>query len=201
MPVIFQKWIKREDARRNPEVLYVFGDNVRRVGRGGQAAELRGEVNAVGVATKYSPSSCFGNTPAQITAQAKIIDIDMKPLFEHLLKGGIVVWPSDGIGTGLAGLPTYAPESFEYIKGKLAALIRVGKLFDKGKVVSAVQEASTHRNVEKIPEPDDVCHDSHNVRSSDASSFDVICINCGATDSAGDGWGDLRFPCKKPVLL
>lgn len=29
----------------------------------------------------------------------------------------------------------------------------------------------------------------------DASSYDEICEICGATDIAGGGWGDLRFPC------
>jgi hypothetical protein len=42
----------------------------------------------------------------------------------------------------------------------------------------------------------DECHPSHKTRSSDASSFDEICILCGATDFAGGGWGNLRFQCK-----
>jgi hypothetical protein len=42
----------------------------------------------------------------------------------------------------------------------------------------------------------DACHPSHVTRPSDASSFDEICINCGARDSAGGGWGSLRYPCK-----
>lgn len=144
MPVLFQKVYKREDARRNPQVLYVFGDNVRRVGRGGQAAELRDEPNAVGVATKYSPAECFGDEPAQVIAQNRVIDEDMKPLFFHLVKGGIVVWPTDGIGTGLAGLPTYAPRTFDHIQQKLAALIRVGKLFEQDGSELAMQEAGPH---------------------------------------------------------
>ena len=144
MPLLFQKTYVREDARRNPQVLYVFGDNVLRVGRGGQAFALRDEPNAVGVATKYSPNECFGNEPAQVIAQNRIIDEDMKPLFEQLVKGGIVIWPTDGIGTGLAGLPTYAPRTFDHIQKKLAALIRVGKLFDRGDVDAATREAASH---------------------------------------------------------
>lgn len=142
--LIFQKVYKRDDARRNPDVLYVFGDNVRRVGRGGQAAELRDEPNAIGVATKYSPHECFGESPEKVLAQNRIIDLDMKPLFRHLCLGGIVVWPSDGIGTGLAGLPIHAPSTFAHISAKLAALIRVGKLFAKGSEAVARGEARTH---------------------------------------------------------
>lgn len=43
-------------------------------------------------------------------------------------------------------------------------------------------------------------HPSHVTRVSlDASSYDEICINCGATDIPGGGWGELGRPCPKPV--
>lgn len=38
-------------------------------------------------------------------------------------------------------------------------------------------------------------HPSHETRSSDASTFDEVCVNCGATDIAGGGWGKLAKPC------
>lgn len=38
-------------------------------------------------------------------------------------------------------------------------------------------------------------HKSHVWRISDASSYDHICVNCGATDVAGGGWGRLAEPC------
>jgi hypothetical protein len=38
-------------------------------------------------------------------------------------------------------------------------------------------------------------HPSHKTRSSDASSFDEVCVLCGATDISGGGWGWLRVPC------
>ena len=38
-------------------------------------------------------------------------------------------------------------------------------------------------------------HPSHITRFSDASTFDEICINCGATDEVPGGWGQLAFPC------
>jgi hypothetical protein len=39
-------------------------------------------------------------------------------------------------------------------------------------------------------------HPSHVTRISDASSFDEICVNCGATDGLGT-WGLLALPCPK----
>ena len=42
-------------------------------------------------------------------------------------------------------------------------------------------------------------HPSHVTRISiDASSFDYICDNCGATDEVPGGWGALDLPCPNP---
>lgn len=38
-------------------------------------------------------------------------------------------------------------------------------------------------------------HLSHITRSSDSSLYDEKCVNCGATDIAGGGWGKLAQPC------
>lgn len=136
MPVLFQKMIFREDLRRNQQCLYVFGDNVLRKGMGGQAGHMRGEPNAIGVATKYRPSmdpeDFFGEAPEQVAAQNRLLDEDMKPLFEHVKRGGIVVWPTDGIGSGLSELPTRAPQTWDYLQQKLAALLATAALFEKG---------------------------------------------------------------------
>lgn len=40
-------------------------------------------------------------------------------------------------------------------------------------------------------------HPSHKTRFSDASTFDEICINCGATDEVPGGWGQLAYPCAR----
>lgn len=124
MPVIFQKIIKREDLVRNRTVLYVFGDNVTRKGMGGQAEEMRGEPNAVGVRTKYTPGPhYFVEAEAETAAQNKMIDQDMKRLFDHVKNGGIVVWPAAGIGRTRARMHISAPTTFAYMKAKLKALM------------------------------------------------------------------------------
>jgi hypothetical protein len=55
--------------------------------------------------------------------------------------------------------------------------------------------AEYQKQYEQIVELPNKCHPSHKTRASDASSFDEVCIKCGARDSLGS-WGDLRFPCK-----
>jgi hypothetical protein len=42
MPILYQHRIYRMDLIANPNILYVFGDNTKRVGMGGQAGEMRG---------------------------------------------------------------------------------------------------------------------------------------------------------------
>lgn len=128
MPVVFQKLVRREDLRRNPEVLYVFGDNVERKGMGGQAGAMRGEPNAVGVPTKYSAALCFNDDPADAAEQKRIIDTNMSVLFQHVSRGGVVIWPSDGIGTGLADLENKSPDTFDYLKAKLSGLLEAARV-------------------------------------------------------------------------
>ncbi|AXQ68724.1 hypothetical protein HOU00_gp401 [Caulobacter phage CcrPW] len=135
MPVLFQHHIVRRDLRRNADVLYVFGDNVARHGDGGQAAEMRNEPNGIGVATKYLPSmsedAFFANDPAAVDAQNRIIDQDMKPLFDKVKQGGIVIIPAAGLGTERAELRTRSPETWNYLQDKISALLRTADMFDK----------------------------------------------------------------------
>lgn len=120
--LLYQKFIKREDLRANPHVLYVFGDNLGRVGMGGQAREMRGEPNAVGIPTKKHPdmdeSSFF--TDEDYTLWYSAIALDLLQLTNHSSKNkGIIIWPLDDIGTGLAELPTRAPlihKQIQFIK-------------------------------------------------------------------------------------
>jgi DNA-directed RNA polymerase subunit RPC12/RpoP len=43
-------------------------------------------------------------------------------------------------------------------------------------------------------------HPSHVTRFSDASTYDEICVNCGAHDHTGGGWGRLALPCPQPPI-
>lgn len=106
MPVQYVDWIERDMLRHNPEVAFVFGDNAERVGLGGQAGAMRGEPNAIGVATLHSPSRPYA--PGDASALA-ILMADLTRVAEPLARGALVMVPSDGIGTGIAALPERAP--------------------------------------------------------------------------------------------
>lgn len=124
MPVIYQKRICRDDLIKNRDVLYVFGDNDRRTGYGGQANEMRDEPNAVGVRTKKFPgnSSHHYYTDTEYEENCQKIHEDMVPLFEHVTHGGIVIIPTDGLGTGFARLSTCAPHTLRFLENKLRRL-------------------------------------------------------------------------------
>lgn len=128
MSVVFQKIIRKEDLGRNPQVLYVFSDNRARKGYIGQAHEMRGEKNGVGVAVSNSEFSTYTDEPGAVVRQCKAIDKDMKRLFAHIQKGGVVVWPSDGIGCGTAELQKNSPMTFDHLQRKLLSLIHLGRL-------------------------------------------------------------------------
>jgi hypothetical protein len=115
MPVRFQKHIIREHLRANPRWRYVFGDNVKRVGLGGQAKEMRGEPNAIGVVTKWGPSLMTTNFFGDYLECQKLLLADLDKVERELRNNRTVVWPLDGIGTGLAQLEQRAPMLFNLI--------------------------------------------------------------------------------------
>lgn len=117
MPLIFQSRIYRQDLKANPNCLYVFGDNFQRYGLGGQAKEMRGEKNAIGVATLESPGEFWNED--RVARQCAVLDNDFAPVFEELRIGRTVIFPLDGIGTGLADLRRQSPTTFAYLITKV----------------------------------------------------------------------------------
>lgn len=125
MSVEFRKFITREMVRNEPEKIFVFGDNVIEHGFGGQAKEMRGEKNAYGIPTKWKPTMeqdaffrDFQFPAVKLLLSQKFNDLE---LFNNY-KGNVVVWPEDGIGTGLSKLSSTSPLAWNYIEQRLAIL-------------------------------------------------------------------------------
>ena len=113
--------ITRQFVREHSEWCFLFGDNLQRIGFGGQAKEMRGEPNAIGIPVKKKPTmhdDAFFHDD-EFWANARAIDaaLDLVP------KDGIVIIPADGIGTGLAQLEYRAPVTFKYLKARLKQLV------------------------------------------------------------------------------
>lgn len=121
--IVFDHWITREDLRANPDHRFVFGDNVQRIGLGGQAGAMRGEPNAIGVATKRAPGMSDGDFFEDgNAADLAVIDEDIDKVVAALLEGRTVHIPRDGLGTGLSQLPERAPLLHQHIINRFRAL-------------------------------------------------------------------------------
>lgn len=111
--------ITREYIRNNPKKTFLFGDNLQKKGYGGQAKEMRGEPNCIGIPTKKKPT---------MDNDAFFTDDEFKENVHHIdkaikevtkLGNNVIVIPSSGIGTGMAKLEEKAPRTFQYLKDKL----------------------------------------------------------------------------------
>ena len=119
--IITRHYITRQYVRDHPEWIFLFGDNLVHEGYGGQAKEMRGEPNAVGIPTKKYPDnrseSFFTDNEYEANCRA------IYEAFYKIPKGTTVVIPSAGLGTGLARLDTMAPKTFKYLDYKIRQLM------------------------------------------------------------------------------
>lgn len=116
MPTRSFAQILRRDLRANPRAYFIFGDNFLRRGKGGQAAEMRGEPNAIGLVTKHEPSDLPRAflTDADLPAVQRANDVALSAIRFHLIQGGLLILPLAGIGRGMANLPRHAPAIMAY---------------------------------------------------------------------------------------
>jgi len=119
----------RRLLENNRDKIFIFGDNVAREGKGGQAEICRGHPNIFGVPTKWYPS----NAPKAFFMEdqaEEIIILFLKPSFDALdgmLATGVhLVWPSPGIGTGRAQLSITAPSLMDYLNQRKDQLFSMG---------------------------------------------------------------------------
>lgn len=129
MKTYTQKWIERVDLQNNPDVFFLFGDNTVRKGLGGQAGAMRGEPNAIGIATKLTPTSGSNAffSDLELEHNCRIIAQDMRKAFQKRDAGHMIVIPADGLGTGLSELPQRAPKTNEFLEWLLDLLRNGGQ--------------------------------------------------------------------------
>ena len=124
-----------QTCREHRDWLIIFGDNlgsrnntsIKPHGKGGQAI-IRDEPNAVGIATKMSPTMeevGFFND-GDYDRVLKHYNKVFSRLEKHLAKNGVIVWPEDGIGTGLAQLAERAPKIWTMLDRFKAQLFSYG---------------------------------------------------------------------------
>lgn len=130
-----QELYTTEDTALNYKDLYVFGDNCIRSSYGGQAI-IRDLPNSFGVATKFLPSTTpesyfrdgeFLHTQTMVNDLAILEEIYYLGLYDN------IVFPSAGLGTGLAKLPEVAPGTFSLL---CDLLLEFGFVNSTGQLVS-----------------------------------------------------------------
>lgn len=93
--------------REHPDRIYVFGDNLLRRGRAGQAV-IRDEPNAFGVPTKRLPTMATEAFFSDQDDEREAVVQALRELFV-LAKTREVVFPKAGLGTGLAQMARHSP--------------------------------------------------------------------------------------------
>lgn len=115
--------ITRNQIKKNPEVLFIFGDNDKRTGYGGMAKEFRGEPNCLGIRTKKQPSTSEDSYYSDIEYKEncdKILE-DINKIIEESKKY-IAVYIPENIGDGLSMLEQKAPNTYIFLKEQIQIL-------------------------------------------------------------------------------
>ena len=125
---------------RYPDRLFIFGDNLVRSGKGGQAI-IRECYNSQGIATKVFPSNDSDSffDDRDIFKEIIYSEVDAMCCVAER-KNLIITLPNTGIGTGLSQLNVVAPECFKLLNDLLSEVINDNYL----KVVM-----DTHKKVNK----------------------------------------------------
>jgi hypothetical protein len=116
----FRGHITRDDVCSEKDKIFLFGDNLTGHGYGGQAKEMRGEENSIGIPTKKAPSNTPDSffTDKEFAANKQAID----EAFGKIPPDKTIVIPKAGLGIGLAQLEVKAPQTFAYLNEKLAEI-------------------------------------------------------------------------------
>ena len=116
------KFYTPELLRSYPDHLFVFGDNARRTGKGGQAV-IRDEPNAIGVATKFAPNNGQAAFFRDNETSFAVLLHDLRVIM-MLASAWPVVLPVSpvhddwvlNIGTGLSAMPNHCPALFDALQ-------------------------------------------------------------------------------------
>lgn len=107
--IITQLYTK-EFLRQHPDKIFVFGCNMKRYGKGGQAI-IRDEPNAFGIATKRYPSRDDWAYFSDKEDELNFVLTDLRNLYK-LGQEKVICFPAAGIGTGLAQMKERSPLIF-----------------------------------------------------------------------------------------
>lgn len=114
------KYLSVDMCRENPDTIYVFGDNLLGVGKGGQAM-IRDEPNTFGIPTKRAPGTNKADYFSDKNDEAVAIRKAVNKLLK-LSRKNVVVFPEDGLGTGRAKMKEKSPVLFSLMNDMIRNL-------------------------------------------------------------------------------
>ncbi len=124
-----KEWFSVEQCNRNYKSLYIFGDNTIRKGNAGQAG-IRNCSNSYGIATKHLPSIGSSSYFSDDDISSKeIIDLDIDTLIKFLNSDENqflnIIFPGDGLGTGLSDMQNKCPELLKHLNDRLKTIFGI----------------------------------------------------------------------------
>lgn len=96
-----------ELCQANPAKIFVFGDNLAGTGMAGQAC-IRKQPNAFGIPTKRYPSTHAGAYFSDQACERNHVISSLRELYS-LGRRSTIVFPRNGVGAGMAKMPTKSP--------------------------------------------------------------------------------------------
>lgn len=112
MTIIQEEYFSEDQCNENPQNLYVFGDNSYRYGKKGQAV-IRDCINSIGIPTKRKPSMAKDAFMRDEPEDFKDILSALGDLVDRSYSYKNVVFPKNGLGTGLAKMNETSPILFK----------------------------------------------------------------------------------------
>lgn len=131
MKTMIAKRFSIDFCKKNKNCLFIYGCNRIKEGYGGTAC-IRDERNALGVSTKKLPSNSKEAfyTDDEYEENIRIFEEDVERILRYAeeIETDTLVFPSGGIGTGLAKLGLVAPRTFFYFCTRLYELWKFNNL-------------------------------------------------------------------------
>jgi len=113
-----------EVCEKNPDKLFVFGDNTCKKGTAGQAC-IRFCQNSIGIPTKRRPSMKEDAFMMDHACDIKSVLHAISALVNASREYEEVVFPEDGLGTGLAEMPTRSPIAYRLMNATIKELFGI----------------------------------------------------------------------------
>lgn len=123
MNIEYTNQLSVRKCRQEPGFVFVYGDNLAGYGTAGQAC-IRNEPNAFGIPTKRYPSMADGSFFTDKQCERQHVIKALRELYS-LARYTTIVFPENGIGTGLARMEEYSPNIFKEMNEILLKHFRI----------------------------------------------------------------------------